>query len=70
MMIDGRPVIASGSLVITAGTQATLGLPMGDFALVFNTNGPADVKLTTQPMQIRFDGMDSPLVPPQGFRSL
>ncbi|WP_143217308.1 hypothetical protein [Acetobacter sp. DsW_063] len=60
-LIDGNPVIASGTLVVAAGTQAKLNLPFGLFTLIFNPELPTNIQLSTNPMQIKFDGTDNPL---------
>ncbi len=61
MFIDGRPVTATGTIVIGPDEKAELALPFGRFALVFIPAAVANVQLTTSPMQIRFEGTDNPL---------
>ena len=61
MFIDGRPVTASGTLVVAPGVKAELNLPFGRFALVFRPESPLNIQLSTNPMQIKFDGTDNPL---------
>lgn len=61
MFIDGRPVTASGTLVIAPGVKAELALPFGRFALVFTPAAPLNIQLSTNPLEIRFDGTDNPL---------
>lgn len=61
MEIDGRPA-TSGTIVIGAEQKSAINLPWGKFELVFNPlNSPQNVQLTTNPMQIIFDGTDNPL---------
>lgn len=61
MNIDGSPVTASGTLVVPARARAELSLPFGKFELVFRPDAPANMQITTNPMQIKFDGTDNPL---------
>lgn len=61
MKIDGRPIVTSGTLVIAPGEKAELSLPFGNFALVFNPTASMNVQLSTNPLQIKFDGTDNSL---------
>lgn len=61
MFINGRPVTASGTLVVGPGEQAELVLPFGRFSLVFDSAAVPNIRLSVNPMQILFEGTDNPL---------
>lgn len=61
MLVDGRPVTKTGTLVLAAGERGQLSLPFGTFALVFKPGPAMNIQLTTNPMQIVFEGTDNPL---------
>lgn len=61
MLINGKAVTASGTLVVAPGVRAELALPFGTFLLVFKPDAPSNIRLTTNPMEIQFDGVDNPL---------
>ena len=61
MKIDGRQAVG-GTLVVAPGQQGEIQLPWGSFALVFNPlASPQNIRLTSTPPQILFDGTDNPL---------
>ncbi|WP_429930704.1 hypothetical protein [Agrobacterium vitis] len=62
MKIDGRKVTAQGTLVIGAGENGELELPFGNFELHFRPQvSPMNIKISGSPLQIVFEGTDSPL---------
>jgi hypothetical protein len=61
MNIDGNPVTANGTLVVPSSARAELSLPFGKFELIFRPEANLNMRLTTNPMQITFDGTDNPL---------
>lgn len=61
MKINGKPVTASGTLVVAPGAKAELTLPFGTFALEFNPGAPLNIQIANNPLRIKFDGTENPL---------
>lgn len=61
MKVNGKTVLSHGTLVIGPNERGELQLPWGLFALVFKAADVRNIRLTTSPPEITFEGTDTPL---------